>query len=338
MSRVGILGTGLIGASLGMALRQAGWKVAGWDPNPEALAMAADRGALDEAAGTESDACAGAELIVLAGPLEATCKTLASLESDALVTDVAGVKVPVLAAARSGLRLVAGHPMAGREHAGPGAATAALFRGAAWIVCPDGAAFDDLRTVVGMVESVGATPVEMPAAEHDRVVAMISHLPQMIATSLVNEVASHPEALGLVSGSFRDLTRVAASEPGWWPDVLSANRDNVEEAIDGLVERLRGLRSSLGGDVDNLSQAMASARDRRRDMAPPTARVRVVLQDRPGEIAGVGRALESSGVDVRDLQLRHAIHGGGGVLTLSVRDGDEQPLRSALAGEGFILE
>ena len=338
MRRVCILGTGLIGASLGMALREVGWWVAGWDPHPEALTTALARGAVDEAASSVEEAVAKADLVVLAGPLEAALATLAQLETNALVTDVAGVKVPMMEAKPSGMRFVGGHPMAGREHAGPTAATPALFRGAAWIVCADGASAEDIDTLVGMIESIGAIPIPMSADRHDQVVATISHLPQVIAAALVNQVSSQPGAVELVSGSFRDLTRVAASEPGWWPEILMANVENVGGAIDELISQLETIRAEMAGDRQALTARLASAREKRRDMAPPEVRVGVVLADKPGEIAAVGRALEESNADVRDLQLRHALHGGGGVLTLSVRPGEAEALREALTAEGLLLE
>ncbi len=338
MPRVAILGTGLIGASLGMALRQVGWTAVGWDPSPGALSVALDRGALDVSRSSIQAAVESAEMVVLASPLGATLATLADLQTEALVTDVAGVKAPIIAARPPGVRLVAGHPMAGREHAGPTAATPALFRGAAWILCSDEAETDDVEAVEAMVESVGAVPLLMTAAEHDRAVAKISHLPQVVATALVNQVSNDADARELISGSFRDLTRVAASEPGWWPEVLMANQSSVGVAIDELIEHLSDMRDLLGGDEADLADRLASARDLRRAMAPPAILVGVVLQDKPGEIAAVGRALEQSRVDVRDLQLRHALHGGGGVLSLSVRPGEAEPLKAALTAEGFNLE
>ena len=338
MGRVAILGTGLIGASLGMALRQTSWAVAGWDPDPAALGGAAGRGAVDHPCSTPDAAVDGADLVVLAGPLSATLETLSELRTDALVTDVAGVKVPVVRARPAGLRLVAGHPMAGREQAGPFAATPALFRGAAWIICPDGARVEDMEILTGIIESVGAIPFTMPAAEHDRVVAAISHLPQVIAVSLVNLASGEPGAMQLVAGSFRDLTRVAASEPRWWPELLAANEGNVSEAIGRMIDQLEAARTEIRTDRDSLAARIESARIRRQGMAPPEIRVGVVLQDRPGEIAAVGRALAQSAVDVRDLQLRHALHGGGGVLTLSVRPGEAEALRESLEVEGFTLE
>ena len=337
MGQAAILGTGLIGASLGMALRKAGWVIAGWDPDDSALTGAARRGAVDHACPTRDSAIDGADLVVLAGPPTATIATLGQLQTDALVTDVAGVKEPVVRARPAGLRLVAGHPMAGREQAGPTAATPSLFRGAAWIMCPDGAEDSDVEILKEMIESVGAIPYTMSAAEHDRVVAAISHLPQLIAVSLVNLASGDPGAMELVAGSFRDLTRVAASEPGWWPELLAANLGNVSRVVDRMIHQLDTARSEILTDRDSLASRFESARRERQRMAAPEVRVGVVLQDRPGEIAAVGRALEHSAVDVRDLQLRHAPHGGGGVLTISVRPQEAGTLRESLAVEGFTL-
>ena len=333
-----MLGTGLIGASLGMALRQTGWVVTGWDPDKDALDEAARRKAMDHPCSTMEETIEDADLVVLAGPLTATLETLRVLRTDALVTDVAGVKVPVVTARNTGIRLVAGHPMAGREQAGPSAASPSLFRGAAWIICSDGARAEDIESLERVVESVGAIPYQMSASEHDRVVAAISHLPQVIAVSLVDLASRDPGAMQLVAGSFRDLTRVAASEPVWWPELLAANEANVSSAISRMIELLETVKAEIKADPASLATRIENARTRRQGMAPPEVRVGVVLQDRPGEIAAVGRALERSAVDVRDLQLRHALHGGGGVLTLSVRPVEADALRASLAVEGFTLE
>lgn len=337
MDRAAILGTGLIGASLGMALRKAGWVIAGWDPDPDALSVALRRGALDDTRPTLQAALDGVDLIVLAGPLSATVETLRQLDTDALVTDVAGVKLPVVRARPSGLRLVGGHPMAGREQAGPAAATPSLFRGAPWIVCPDGAEESDLKKLRTIIGTVGAIPYTMSASEHDRVVAAISHLPQLLAVSLVNLATGDPGALELAAGSFRDLTRVASSDPGWWPEVLAANFDNVSKAIDSMIHRLEVTRKEITSNRDALASRFDAARRERQGIASSEVRVEVVLEDRPGEIAAVGRALEHSAVDVRDLQLRHAPHGGGGVLTISVRPQEADILRESLATEGFSI-
>ena len=337
--RAAILGTGLIGASIGMALRPLGWTVAGWDPLASALEAARERGAVDLAARDVDEAIAGADLVFLAGPLGANLDLLSNLRTDALVTDVTSVKRPMLEAATPGARFVGGHPMAGREHAGPGAASPALFRGAAWIICENGARREDLAFIEETVRSMGANPVFMTAALHDEVVAEISHLPYLLAVTLTSLVADSPGTSDLVSGSFRDLTRVAAADSGWWPEVLSANTDEVSSALGRVIGQLQELEQSIAeGDLDAVGATLDAAREKRTRMAPPFSRVLVVLQDKPGEIAAVGHALEASQADVRDLQLRHAVHGGGGVLTITVRPGESETLRSALADEGFETE
>jgi prephenate dehydrogenase len=338
MSRVAILGTGLIGASVGLALREQGWVSIGWDPSPAAMETAVDRGAADTAS-SMAEAIDLADLVVLAGPLHANLATLASLETPALVTDVTSVKEPMVGAALDGVRFVGGHPMAGREHAGPEAASAAMFRGAPWVICDDGASADDVEQVSSIVRSIGANPIVMSARRHDQVVASVSHLPQLLAVALVNTIADNIDANGLVSGSFRDLTRVASTESSWWPEVLTSNSGAVTSAIDELVQGLEDLRARvMAGDMDGLSGELDRARVRRSSMAPPVALVEVILQDRPGEIAAVGHALQRSKVDVRDLQLRHAVHGGGGILSLSVRPGEAETLKAALVDEGFTIE
>jgi prephenate dehydrogenase len=228
--------------------------------------------------------------------------------------------------------------MAGREVAGAGAASANLFRGAAWVVVDGGADTEDVALAESIISALGARPVRMTAADHDLAVAAVSHLPQLLASSLMNEAADRTDALELVAGSFRDLTRVAASDPSLWVDVLAANRGPVLDVLDDFLGRLRGLADRIAaGDTDAVAADLARAQQERRRLGPRTVAVRVALADQPGELARVGRAFEHSGVDVRDLQLRHAPYGGGGVLTVSVRLGDEATMRAALESEGLLL-
>lgn len=334
--RAAVLGTGLIGASIGIGLRRLGWSVAGWDPDAEALASATEMAAIDDTAVSADRALLGTQLVVLAGPVSSIIEQVGELDTDAVVTDVAGVKTPVVRTVRDGLRLVGGHPMAGRETSGPSGASGSMFRGATWVLTTDGATADDLGAVEAVVRDLGANPVRMTAAEHDAAVGLASHLPHLVAASLVRTVASDSSALGLAAGGFRDLTRIAMSDPGWWVDVLVSNRASVSKALRGMATDLGGLADAVeGGDGGRLRQVLADARRERADMAAPVATVSVLLDDQPGEIARVGHALSESGVDLRDLQLRHAMHGGGGVLTLSVRTGEQALLRKALRRDGF---
>ncbi len=334
--RAFISGTGLIGASVGAALRASGWNVVGWDPDSASTSRALAMGALD-AVQPDPD-LNGFDLILLAGPVAAIVETVRTLETTALVTDVAGVKSVVVEAASHLSRFVGGHPMAGRESSGPAAASAAMFQGANWILTSDGAENDDLAAMSKVVTAMGAVPLVMTAAEHDSSVASVSHVPQVVASALVNLVAGDDGALSLAAGGFRDLTRIALSEPAWWTDILTENGRQVGSLIRALGSELADWADRIeAGDRPAVSAALERARTTRRALAAPVASIQVLLEDRPGEIARVGRALAETRADVRDLQLRHATRGGGGVLTLSVRHGQEQSLREALESDGFRL-
>ena len=336
MRRIGILGTGLIGASIGLGLRGLGARVTGWDPNPATLEAAANRGAIDAAPSRGHAVAAAQDLLVVAAPPSATIGLVARLSHTGLVIDVAGVKGPVVAASNLP-RFVGTHPMAGREVSGPEVATAALFRGAAWVVVTDGASSDDVDAVSGVVGELGARPVVMTAAEHDAAVAAISHVPQLLAAGLIAAAAGAPRGLDLAAGSFRDLTRVAASHPDLWVDLLTANRGPVSAALDAIRANIEALQAWLSEDPAALAGFLSEAREVRQTMTARTASVRLALADQPGEIARVGRALEASAVDVRDMQLMHSPHGGGGILTLFVRPGDGELLRHALEDEGLLV-
>lgn len=328
MARAVISGTGLIGTSIALGLRDLGWETVGWDPDRGALAGAVEMGAVEPIGECDPGMLDPGDLLILAAPPSSIIATLRTLQTAALVIDVASVKEPILEAAVTP-RFVGTHPMAGREVTGPSAARAGLFRGATWVVVPDHAGEADLMLVESIVRSLGARPVRMSAADHDAAVARISHLPQILAAALLDGAADVPGALELAAGSFRDLTRVAASDPAIWMDILTTNRTEVAAAAEELGARLAALMSSDA----QLAVALAEAQRLRRSLGPAVAAVHVALEDRPGEIAAVGRALAASRVDLRDLQLRHAPYGGGGILTLSVRVDELAALRSALGAE-----
>ena len=330
MPRALISGTGLIGTSIALGLRGLGWTTFGWDAHPEALAGAVNVGAVEPVASIEAANLGPDDLLVLASPPSSVLAAVAALETEALVIDVASVKGPIVAAARTP-RFVGTHPMAGREVTGPDAARAALFRGATWVVVPNGADDADVRFVEQVVTDLGARPVQMTAEEHDAAVARISHVPQILAAALLEGASQVPQAMDLAAGSFRDLTRVASSDPDVWLDILSANRREVADAIEWLRARLATMLES----EEQLAETLADARHLRSALGHGLGLVRVTLEDRPGEMAAVGRALADSGVDLRDLQLRHAPYGGGGILTLSVRAGHEAALQGSLEAEGF---
>jgi len=336
--RAGILGTGLIGASIGLSLNRLGWNVTGWDKDPHALSIAASRGAVSTAGSEEDLISRELDLLVVATPPKVTPQVLRGLSTEALVTDVTGIKAEVIVAGSHLTRFVSSHPMAGREVSGPEAADASLFNGAAWIIVTDGAGEADVATLERVVRLLGAHPERMNAARHDRVVTAVSHLPQILASTLIAEATGTVPDLSLIGGSFRDLTRVAASDPILWSELLDTNRTLVIDILGTFGKRLTEISDLLverrtGDLVDCLSEAARL----HGELHAPVGLVEVALPDRPGELAAVGRALDHARVDVRDLQLRHAPYGGGGLLRVFVHNADLPTLSSALAAEGLTV-
>ncbi len=334
-----IHGTGLMGASIGLGLRAAGWEVSGWDPDQEATLEALERGAIDAILSNPDDGVADAGLLVLAGPPPATMEALATIETGALVTDISSVKSPIVDVAQRLRRFVPGHPMAGSASSGPEHASAHLFQGATWVLCDDLANSADIEAMKEIVVSLGANPVVMDAAAHDGRVALVSHLPRLLASILIQMAEDNPGASELSAGSFRDLTRVAGSDPGWWSDILIANKEALEKTIGQMQRQLDRWREEITNeDAPAMQGHLATTAAFRMGLGAPVAAVRVILFDKPGEIGLVGRALERSGVDLRDLQIRHAEYGGGGVLTLSVSEEEAGLLKAALVEDGFEIE
>ncbi|MEX1038140.1 MAG: prephenate dehydrogenase/arogenate dehydrogenase family protein [Acidimicrobiia bacterium] len=334
-----IHGTGLMGTSIGLGLSATGWEVSGWDPDREASLAAREKGAISSILSSPDDGVADTDLLVLAGPPAATIEALATMETGALVTDISSVKSPIVDAARRLRRFVPGHPMAGSASTGPEHASAHLFQGATWVLCDDLANNADIERMKEVVAALGANPVVMDAAAHDERVALVSHLPRLLASILIQMAEDNPGAAELSAGSFRDLTRVAGSDPGWWSDILIANKGALDRTIDQMQRQLDRWREEIANeDATAMQGHLAATAAVRIGLGAPVAAVRVILFDKPGEIGLVGRSLERSGVDLRDLQIRHAEYGGGGVLTLSVSEEEAGLLKAALVEDGFEIE
>ena len=235
-----VVGTGLIGASAGLAARRAGVaRVTGWDPDPEALGVAAGRGAVD-AADSLADAVADADLVLVAVPvaeLPAQVRaTLGLVADESTVTDVGSTKGPVCAAAGGDVRFVGGHPICGAETRGPARATAELFDDATWFLTPlAGTEPERFRIVHGFVTALGGRPVAIDPGAHDRLVSVTSHLPHALANLLLNQagaarVDGH-DPLAAAGGSLRDMTRIAGANPRIWVDIFLDNREAFAAAL-----------------------------------------------------------------------------------------------------------
>ena len=353
--RVAVLGTGLIGTSIALASTRAGMSVVGWDARPEAVTRAASRGGFDSAGALE-EAVEGAGLVVVATPIasiaDVTVRALAAAP-DATVTDAGSIKARVVrdvaerAVEGDLARFVPGHPMGGGERSGPDHASASVVDGIVWVIAADDRSSPEaVSAVEGFVERIGAHAVRMSPERHDRLVAFVSHLPQVASSTLMGlaatEEAGEPEMLLLAAGGFRDLTRLAASDPALWSEILLANREEIVRAIDLYVSRLAAFRDRIAsGDSAEVERAFADAkRARLRLAAKPQVRAGVaVLQvqvaDRPGALAGLTAILGRGEVNIEDLQIVHSLEGGHGTVHLTVAAGAAEQASRVLAEGGL---
>jgi prephenate dehydrogenase len=245
---VAVIGLGLVGGSLARALTRAGYTVIGVD-RPAVARRARRIGAVARTAATVERAASEAGVVVLAATPRANLRLLRRVvraAPDALVTDVGSVKGPIVRAATLRLRrFVGGHPMAGSERSGLAASDARLFRGRPWVLTPAGASRRDLALLRRLVRAVGARPVIMTAEEHDRAVAFLSHVPQLVAWAL-RDAARHDRVarrrLGIAGPGFRGMTRLARSPRRLWREILDQNRPEVRRALSGLMRELRRRR------------------------------------------------------------------------------------------------
>jgi prephenate dehydrogenase len=254
--QIAIVGFGLIGGSIALAIRER-WpsvRITAVD-RPAVLAHAAGSGAIDRAAQAVTD-LSGNDLVVLAAPVEQNIRLLpevaAVLSDGAMITDVGGTKRDIVkaAGARLGSRatFVGGHPIGGAEHGGFAFARADLFRGRPWILTPNASISQQtIDRLAGFVQSLGARPTTMDAEEHDRLMAFLSHLPQLTVTALMEVVgqATSSSGLRLAGRGLVDSTRLASSPADVWRDICASNAGDIGVALDLLIVRLQQLRSGL---------------------------------------------------------------------------------------------
>ena len=343
-----VVGLGLIGASIALALRQAGWTVTGTDLDGDAI-----RTALAAKVVESETASLDVELIVIATPAGAVVDLALQLLDEhenpsLLVTDVAGVKGSIVRTVDDP-RFLGGHPMAGSEQRGLAGARADLFNGCTWVLTPTvstlPATYGELH---GILREIGANVVAVSADDHDRLVALASHVPHLLAGALMNEAAQAAEEdavlLQMAAGGFRDMTRVAAGDPTIWPDVLFENRAAISQTLRALEDRLGALRVALdSGSRDVVERNLSTASVARRQLpgralsAENLAYLRVSVSDQPGVLASVTMAASDLLVNIYDIEIAHGIEGVGGTLLLAIDATQSAAFAAALVALGFSV-
>jgi prephenate dehydrogenase len=342
-----VVGTGLIGGSIALSLRQRGWHVAGVDADEERLAEALSTGVIDQA-GDDLEA----QIVFVATPATVVAdevrRILATPERNAyaVVTDVSGVKTAIVEAADHP-RFIGGHPMAGSEQIGLRGAAPDLFEGAVWVLTPTPAtdlnAFDRLQSVV---TELGADVLVLTPDDHDRLVAVVSHVPHLVAATLMNAATVGAEQnaalLRLAAGGFRDMTRVAAGHPGIWPDICSENAGPIVDALESLLTELTVMRDRVAGkDRDSIFGVLQRASLARRNLPARIVRpddlseLRIPVPDRHGVLAEITSLAADGGISIYDIEIAHSAEGPRGVLILVVDTAEAERLRDAVLAQGY---
>jgi prephenate dehydrogenase len=342
-----VVGTGLIGGSIALGLRRRGWHVTGRDADSARAEAALAAGVVD-AVGADPEA----EVVFVATPATAVAGVARELldgrgrRPDAVVTDVSGVKTAIVAAADHP-RFIGGHPMAGSEQIGLHGADPDLFEGAVWVLTPtattDLASFDRLK---GVVMSLGADVLVLSPSDHDRLVALVSHVPHLVAATLMNAASAGAEEDGallrLAAGGFRDMTRVAAGHAGIWPDICAENAVPIVDVLDALVGELTAMRDRVAARdrvalLDVLQQASAARRNLPARVARPEhlSELRIPVPDRDGVLAEITSLAAGAGIGIYDIEIAHSAEGPRGVLILVVDSAKAETLAGAVEAHGY---
>jgi prephenate dehydrogenase len=345
-----VVGAGLLGTSIGLALRRQGVEVLLSDRDPRHVAIASGMGAGTAEAGTESPA---PTLVVVAVPPDHLADQIADALTDgaAVVTDVGSVKASPLAAVAARVpedalgRYVGSHPMAGSERSGPFAATGTLFDGRPWAVTPHpGSRAAAVDAVVALAHLCGAVPMLLDPAEHDQAVARTSHLPHLLAALAAGRLVDAPARHLVLSGQgVRDVTRVAAGDPVLWQQIVASNAaalagllDEVRDDLERLLAAVRtGDRATVGELLSRGVAGTGAIPGKHGGAARPTAEVFVAVPDHPGELARLLADAGEIGVNVEDLHIDHDPGRPVGVVDLTVDEESAELLESALRSRGW---
>lgn len=351
--QVHIIGTGLLGTSIGLSLRKIGVDVSLEDSSPAVQSLAVDFGA-----GRSLNAGDEVSLVVVCVPPDVTAATIISaLEGfpQAVVTDVASVKAAILEAVVSSSayasRYVGSHPMAGREKGGALSGRPDLFIGRPWVIAvEDNTDLAAVEVVEKLALDLGATTVRLSSLEHDRAVALISHAPQVISSLLAARLAGADEFdLSLAGQGVRDTTRIAASDPKLWLQILSMNSEQLTPVLKSFQQDLSevlaaledvngaGSLAKIGSSLEKGNQGISRLPGKHGSRNTSYAQVVVMIDDKPGELARLLNEIGAASVNIEDLKLDHATGAQVGLVELSVLPSSEEKLVETLKTNGWRL-
>ncbi|MDZ7370469.1 MAG: prephenate dehydrogenase [candidate division KSB1 bacterium] len=356
--RAAIVGVGLIGGSLALALKKKGYKgtIIGID-EPHVLEKALRRKAIDEPYPSDEllKGLSDADLVFLCTPISRIILLLQtignSLKPGALVTDVGSIKRKIVETANlympAHCDFIGGHPMAGAEVRGIDGADPFLFENAAWVLTPGKPVDEKKRRAFGdLLESIGAKVLLLQPRLHDEIAAAVSHLPQMAAVALMNMAAGYNEQspffLKMAAGGFRDMTRVASSPFGIWKDICSANADMIEHFIDAYIQELQKVKSILHDSHEMELYFNRAARSRlaiptdTKGFLKPQYEISVAVEDKPGVLAALANILAAEAINIKDIEVLKIREDEGGTFRLAFGEqADQERAIELLTAAGY---
>ncbi|RTE10446.1 prephenate dehydrogenase [Paenibacillus whitsoniae] len=360
MTKIAIFGVGLIGGSLALCYKgKPGYTVVGHSPNPKSVEKLLKRGVVDIATTSMAEAAQDADYLFLCVPvgmLEDYVKQLVELplKPGCIITDVGSTKASVTESAaavvREGVYFIGGHPMAGSERHGVEAASSHLFENAFYVLTPaEGTPELEVDRLTAFLSETKAQVVRVDAREHDEIVGAISHLPHIIAVALVNQVRvyneTNPLYQNLAAGGFRDITRIAASEPSIWRDILVNNREVLLKLLqdwNGEIARfIQLIEQSDGEGIAEQFRLSGEFRgklpERRKGMLTSLYDIYVDVPDHPGIIGSIATLLGNARINLSNLQIIESREDVPGILRLSFRNQEEADRASELLGEQYAV-
>lgn len=325
---IGIIGLGCIGSSLARAFVASGleYNIIGVDTNEDTLKFAFDNGIIT-VGHKDIGIVKGCEIIFVCTPVNLVSQTIdrlyALVGDSALITDVASVKGVIDDKLPNGIRFVGGHPMAGSEEGGIRAGYAHMFQNAYYIICPSKHTQEqDCEFLIDLVQSIGALPLIMPSHHHDKVVSKISHMPHMVAYTMVNNALISEETKLVAASGFRDITRIASSGVDMWLNIIKYNRNNILRDIDEMSLALTDLKQDIESqDLESIKAKFTSAKALR-DAIDTRAgtryfNIKVDVIDKPGSIAKVTNLLYKNDINIKNINIENSREGGHGAMRLS---------------------